>query len=48
MMLQPQMQYIQMQQPQPTFVYNPLIHPAQQPATNAATTFFYTPANYPM
>jgi len=48
MMLQPQMQYIQMQQAQPTFVYNPLIHPAQQPATNAATTFFYTPANYPM
>ncbi len=48
-MLQPQMPYIQMQQAQPTFVYNPLMHTAQQPTTtNANATFFYTPANYPM
>lgn len=49
MMLQPQIPYIQIQQAQPTFVYNPLMHATQQPtATNAAATFFYTPANYPM
>lgn len=49
MILQPQMPFIQMQQTQPTFVYNPLMHTAQQPAaTNAQATFFYTPANYPM
>lgn len=49
MILQPQMPFIQMQQTQPTFVYNPLMHATQQPAaTNATTTFFYTPANYPM
>ncbi len=49
MMLQPQMPFIQMQQAQPTFVYNPLMHTTQQPtATNATATFFYTPANYPM
>lgn len=49
MILQPQMPFIQMQQTQPTFVYNPLMHATQQPAaTNATATFFYTPANYPM
>ena len=50
MMLQPQMPFMQMPQGQPTFVYSPLMHAApQQPATtNPATTFFYTPANYPM
>jgi hypothetical protein len=49
MMLQPQMPFIPMQQAQPTFVYNPLMHTAQQTTTpNANATFFYTPANYPM
>ncbi|CAF4693457.1 unnamed protein product, partial [Rotaria socialis] len=49
MMIQPQMPFIQMPQAQPTFVYTPLMHTAQQPtATNGTATFFYTPANYPM
>ena len=49
MLLQPQMPFMQMQQAQPTFVYNPLMHTTQQQAaTNSAATFFYTPSNYPM